>query len=227
MKYFIYLCIQIRNLKQLFMRKLLLLFTLFISLMINAQCRNKSFMKKYFLSIFAIVLFLFISVTTSAQNWTIVDYNAPELLSKKYEKAYEYKVEGVGRFVFWDFEEPVFQLFSDNGQFLTEAFDSPTKTFIGAMIMVATYRKSGMMASQFELWLDKRRDIDGNCLQTETKFNGVVINGSRNKGLTKKEKLRRIFHYLKDGGYIELTANIFGGQTFFIRIYPLDDTKKE
>ena len=39
MKYFIYLCIQIRNLKQLFMRKLLLLFTLFISLMINAQER--------------------------------------------------------------------------------------------------------------------------------------------------------------------------------------------
>ena len=35
--YFPYFCIQIRNLKQLFMRKLLLLFTLFISLTIGAQ----------------------------------------------------------------------------------------------------------------------------------------------------------------------------------------------
>lgn len=170
----------------------------------------------------SLLLFLFYSVGIFAQKWTVINYCAPNFASKKYEKAYEYKVEGIGRFVFWDLDEPVFQIFSDNGQFITEAFDTPIRTYNGAMVMVATYRNSGIMASQFELWLDKRRDTDGNCLQTETNFNGVKINGSRNKGQTRKEKLRRIFHYLKNGGYFEITAKTFGDKPFILRIYPLD-----
>lgn len=172
---------------------------------------------------FLLFLLLLITNIASAQGtWRRISYTDKEL-GGKHTEAYEYTVENVGRFVFWDFEEGRFQLFCDSTTFITKAFDTPLKTYVGCKVNIQTFRKTGMPVSTYEVWLDKRRDITGNCLQTESRLNNRKLLSSGREDYSWNEKMRRLFFYLKnDKGYVIITAPVSGEQKFSIKITPVD-----
>lgn len=172
---------------------------------------------------FLLVILLFIGQFVSAQgSWKKIPFYENDIVDN-YSEAYEYKIDGIGRFVFWDFDLGKFQLFCDSTSFITRSFDTPQKTYTGCVITVQTFRKNGMRASSFEVWMDKRRDIAGDCLQTKSLFNPKRILSPGREDYSWKEKMRRLFYYLKnDKGYIIIEAPVYGNKLFSMKITPVD-----
>lgn len=171
------------------------------------------------------ILFILLSIgqVINAQGtWRIIPSPENDIV-EKYSEAYEYRVDGVGRFVFWDFNLGKFQLFCDSTSFFTRSFDTPLKTYTGCTITVQTFRKSGMQVSSYDVWLDKRTDTTGDCIQTKSQLNNKKILSPGREDYSWKEKMRRLFFYLKnDKGYIIIEAPVAGNKKFSMKITPVD-----
>ena len=169
-----------------------------------------------------ILMFLAAQVACAQNGWKKISYSDGNLAGNHTE-AYEYKIDGVGRFVFWDSEDGDFQLFCDSTTFLTKSFDTIKKTYTGNVIIVQTFRKSGMPVSKYKVWLDKRLDTTGNCLQTESHLNRGKNLNFEQEDYSWKEKMRRMFYYINnDKGYVIIQAPLSGDRIFSLKITPLD-----
>lgn len=90
----------------------------------------------------AIALILMLSITASAQGWTVVNHRGDELKGIAPYPSHTYSYPNIGQFVVWEWNIPSFRLVTDKGTFRERAYNTGFGYFRADKVYVGVYRAS-------------------------------------------------------------------------------------